>query len=376
MSEAFLLSRVRFEFDSDNEDLIAQLSAIAITPDGYLWVGSDEFLTVERLAPTVDHAIYGEHQAFHLEDVVPLADDDTEIDIEGLDYADGYLWVVGSHSAKRKKADATDVTEKLSLKAMRKDIKRLAKIKEEDNRYLLARIPVKDGKLVKDVAAPKGKGAKQDTLSAACLRKTPDYNLLMSELKKDKHLGPFLEVGLPSKDNGFDIEGLAVLGHQIFLGLRGPVLGGWAIILEIELEENQSKNGSGSELGLKKLDKEDHYRKHFVNLNGLGIRDLCLHQGDLILLAGPTMLLPGIMQVFRLKDVLAHRQDTLWPQSPDALELLFDLPYNPKCDNAEGLAIFPCLGYDDSLMVVYDAPDPKRRPDKKSIFADVFRLPQ
>ena len=44
---------------------------------------------------------------------------------------------------------------------------------------------------------------------------------------------------LPSKDNGLDIEGLAVLGNRVYLGLRGPVLRGRAIILELELEESE-----------------------------------------------------------------------------------------------------------------------------------------
>ena len=32
--------------------------------------------------------------------------------------------------------------------------------------------------------------------------------------------------GIPSNDNGFDVEGLAVSGNRVFLGLRGPVLAG------------------------------------------------------------------------------------------------------------------------------------------------------
>ncbi len=36
---------------------------------------------------------------------------------------------------------------------------------------------------------------------------------------------------VPGKDNGLDIEGLAVSEDRIFIGLRGPVLRGWTVIL-------------------------------------------------------------------------------------------------------------------------------------------------
>ncbi|MEM8807574.1 MAG: DUF3616 domain-containing protein, partial [Cyanobacteria bacterium P01_G01_bin.38] len=61
MLNSFLLSRVLLKFGSDAEDLLAQLSAIVRTPDGSLWVGSDEYLTIERLQP-LDTCVYGNHQ--------------------------------------------------------------------------------------------------------------------------------------------------------------------------------------------------------------------------------------------------------------------------------------------------------------------------
>ena len=58
------------------------------------------------------------------------------------------------------------------------------------------------------------------------------HDALTRTLRDDPHLGPFLSI--PSKDNGFDIEGLAAApGGRLFLGLRGPVLNGWACVLEI-----------------------------------------------------------------------------------------------------------------------------------------------
>lgn len=82
------------------------------------------------------------------------------------------------------------------------------------------------------------------------------------------------------------------------------------------------------------------------------------------------------MQMFRFEDVLDHSNDTIWSQASGKLQVLFDLPFTIGSDHAEGLTLMPCLGYEDGLMVVYDSPDQNRRPDKKSLFADIFRLPE
>ena len=356
MPNGFLLSRVLLRFQSTSSDLLGELSAVTRTPDGSLWVGSDEYITIERLTPMGD-GIYGNHKTFQLKDFIRLFDHESEVDIEGLDYGDGYLWVVGSHSLRRNKTKG---------KKLKKDIERLSEIERDPNRYLLARLPVLNGELVPTCGHP---DSDEETLTAACLEQVDGRNLLMDALAKDEHLGPFLEMGLPSKDNGFDVEGLAVQGHQIFLGLRGPVLRGLAIILEIEVE-----NTAPGTLALKDLGDGNLYRKHFLDLNGLGIRELCLYKGDLLILAGPTMALEGAMQLFRLKDALEHSNDTLWDQDSGALEVLFELPFTLGSDHAEGLSLFPCLGYENGLMVVYDSPDAARCPDEQSVFADVFRL--
>ncbi|MEM6350513.1 MAG: DUF3616 domain-containing protein [Cyanobacteria bacterium P01_D01_bin.14] len=356
MTAPFLLSRACLQFQSKDKDLLQELSAIARTPDGHLWVGSDEYLTLERLSPMGDD-IYGGHKTFYLKDYLALTDDESEIDIEGLSYADGYLWVVGSHSLKRSKTKG---------KKPQKDIVRLAEIKRDDNRYLLARLPVLNGEIVPTCA----RSEDESPLTAASLKIVDNHNQLMDVLLEDEHLGPFLKMGLPSKDNGFDIEGIAVSGSQIFLGLRGPVLGGWAIVLEIEAECN-----SLGTLSLKELDDGLHYRKHFLDLNGQGIRELCLHQGDLIILAGPTMAIEGTMQVFRLREVLNHSNDTIWSQESGVLEVLFELPFTLGADHAEGLTLSPCLGYEAALMVVYDSPHANRLAEA-SVFVDIFRLPE
>lgn len=357
MPKDFLLSRVLLRFNRKSNDILEQLSAVTLTPDGSLWLGSDELTTIERLSP-IDPYIFGKHKSFHLGDFIELSNQEQEIDIEGFGYSHHYLWFTGSHSTKRKRAKGKDP---------KKDIQKLATIKAEDNRYIIARIPVSHEGLVKSCPHPVHP---EENLTASCLQRTKNSNLLIDALKEDPHLGVFLSSPLPSKENGFDIEGLAVRGEQVFLGLRGPVLRGWAIILELEVEEKEPGT-----LTLKAIGEAGKlYKKHFVDLNGLGVRELCLRGDDLIILAGPTMVLEGSMQVFRLKAAIGRSGDTISGQASGDLEVLFDLPLILGSDHAEGLTLFPCLGQPDSLLVVYDSPDPARKPEPNAVYADVFRL--
>ena len=48
---------------------------------------------------------FGSHKRFDLKDLLKLpGGTKEEIDIEGLDVNGGYLWLIGSHSAKRKES--------------------------------------------------------------------------------------------------------------------------------------------------------------------------------------------------------------------------------------------------------------------------------
>ena len=352
----FLLTRVLLDFEAEREDIISDISAAAFSPDGYLWTGSDEMIGVERLTSIGCHS-YGEHKRFLLNDYINLFNTDDEIDIEGMDFADGYLWLTGSHSTKRKKPKKEDLDENLE---------RLATITTDLNRFILARIPIVNGELIKSYS-PQA----DTTLTAANLTTTNDRNTLFEALKADRHLKPFVTANIPSKDNGLDIEGLAVKSDRIFLGLRGPVLRGWAIVLELELIETEP-----GVLSLKEIDDDgSEYKKHFLDLNGLGVRELCWQGEDLLILAGPTMAIEGEMQVFRWCNALQTDSDTdeIHEQDEEKLFPLFDLPFTIGTDNAEGLALYSCWE-DEGLMVLYDSPDSSRLRGDKQIFADVFRL--
>lgn len=358
MAEAFLLTRALLQFADGRDDLNGNLSAAAITPDGSLWVASDELQTIERLSPVAPY-VFGAQRSFRLSDFVRLPDPAGEVDIEGMDHYDHYLWLIGSHSLKRKKVKG---------KQTAKDISRIASVKPELNRFLLARIPTVGDMLFASCSHPERPDV---LLTAAALEHHDATNALLEALGEDEHLGPFLSFPLGDKENGFNIEGLAARGNHLFLGLRGPVLDGWAMLLELEVAEGEA--------GTLLLHQPDGwarpYRKHFLDLDGLGIRELQLHGDDLLILAGPTMHVEGAMRLFCLSDALGHADDSLSNGETGDLRPVFELPFTFGADHAEGLACLPCLNEDDALMIFYDSPSPLRRAGPGALFADIFRLP-
>lgn len=355
MENNTLPKQVTLRFQGQFEAFHEDLSAIVLTPERHLWVGSDETCTVERLS-SVDVNTFEDHYHFRLTDFIDLpAPADQEIDIEGLEYTNHYLWLVGSHSSKRKqpKSDNPDA----------KNIQRLQTVETEANRYLLARIPLVNGQLFKSCQHPDDP---TEELTAAKLEITKKGNSLMSSLEKDPHLGSFIKAGIPGKDNGFDIEGIVVDQNRVFLGLRGPVLRGWAILLEIEIKVTDSTTLKPKKIG----ENGERYKKHFVNLGGLGIRDLCLVGQDLLILAGPTMDLDGPVKLFRLKDGTQLEAESLFWEP----EQVLDLPYGVGDDHAEGMTLFAPVAQQPSVLVVYDSPAKTRLNQSNSVVADVFQL--
>jgi len=354
MLDSRLLQKMTLTFTDSFQQHREDISAVLLTQDQHLWLGSDETTTIERLS-LADSGKFTNHQQFQVAEFIDLpAPPDKEIDIEGLAYADNYLWFVGSHSYKRKnvKSDKTD----------KENISRLAKVSSEGNRYILGRIPLVDGQLYKSHPHPNNHSQQ---LIAAKLELTKQGNILMSALADDPHLGFFVQAEIPGKDNGFDVEGLAVYEKKIFLGLRGPVLRGWAIILEIELESYRP-----GVMELRKIGGENQaYKKHFVWLNGLGIRDLCLVEQDLLILAGPTMDLDGPVQIYRLENSVNLQENIL-----NRPKLLQTIPYGDRHDHAEGITLFDEVSGVPSILVVYDSPAKERLVGDDSVSADVFQL--
>ncbi|WKN32592.1 DUF3616 domain-containing protein [Porifericola rhodea] len=352
--------KILLQFDEESNvadcEIRSELSTIARTGSN-LWLAFDEGAGLERLS--INDKTYSKHTRFLLSDYISLPAEDEEIDIEGIAYADHYLWLAGSHSLKRSKPDK----EKDSVT---KQIKSLAKVKNDPNRYTIARIPVilneKTGEyqLYKQHPNP---DKPKEILRATKIKAGKKNSKLSQALRKDKHIGPFMHI--PGKDNGMDIEGIAVRNGRIMLGLRGPVLRGYALIIEIAVEEKKGK------LKLKKIGKhKNKYRKHFVHLRGMGIRELAYAKDDLLILAGPTMDCDGTIGLYRMKGGPKDKKESITHE--EGIEQLFNIamghetPYGK--DKAEGIT----LTEDEKIMVVYDAPADERMVGDSDAYADIF----
>jgi Protein of unknown function (DUF3616) len=156
-------------------------------------------------------------------------------------------------------------------------------------------------------------------------------------LLADPLLEPFSS--LPSKENGLDVEGAALRGRSVYLGLRGPVLRGHAIVASLDLD-----------------DPEPRAALHFLPLEGLGVRSLCrAAAGGFWVLAGPTLDVADPFVLFHW-DGEASVFDAA---DGTHLRRVADLSHAPG-DKPEGL-----FEHGGQLCVVHDGPAggaPRCRP--------------
>ena len=350
---------LRFERDApDPNQLRQQLSACALDPDGNLWLGTDEGTGLSRLTPQ-DSSTFGGHLYIDLAGRLDLPDPGEEIDVEGLDIEEDRLWIIGSHTSTRKNIQPD--------KGTRDNLKRLGKVRLRPNRFLIARAHIQDGTL------------RDGRIAQLPISK--DGNALSRALRGDPHLGRFMCAGnegdgvcvpLASKENGFDIEGVAARGPRLFIGLRGPVLRGWAMLLEIQLREDGDGRFDLEEIG----EKWRPYRKHLVDLDGMGVRDLSWDGDDLLILAGPTMDISGLQSLYRLRGAIQFDSDTITEQDDQRLQRVLHLPFAATGDKAEGICRYDGTSGAPRLLVVYDSPRQERLVSSDGVMSDVFALPE
>ncbi|KLE33668.1 hypothetical protein AAW01_04125 [Aurantiacibacter gangjinensis] len=317
-----------------------------------LFVAGDEAHAVERLTLDDDGALTG-HRTFKLLDFVDLRDPEEEMDIEGLAYNEGWLWVTGSHS--RTRPDPRDDGKAPDTI----DIATFGDLKDTRPRCVLARIPVvfdEDGLplLVKEAG---------ENRAGLVAQKKDHGSKLGRYFAKDELLGP--STAMAAKEGGLDIEGIAAVGERVVLGLRGPVMQTFAVLVEPVIEPKESG----------KLHLPQKPWRRLVDLHGLGVRDLALRGDDLYILAGPTGDLDGRCAIFLWED-WANEE----PQNEEDVRLhrperLFDLPVKLHADHPEGIDFWPDDDGEDRLLVVYDSPNTARYDAKKgTILADLFEL--
>ncbi len=342
-----------------DDPLPRDISAVAVI-GRTMFAACDETATIERLVRTGDGNFH-QQENVPVGELLDLPDGPTgEMDIEGLAIDGGFLWITGSHSLKRDKPDEGN--------GRSKALKALADLDRDPNRWFLGRLPIGLEKGGIHGIAKRGRKAAG---GAACLKmKGKGRNKLTKALGDDPHLAA--AVGMPCKENGFDVEGLAVKGDRVLVGLRGPVIRGWTMVLELRLKEKKP-----GRLKLRRVAADGRrYLKHFLPLGGLGVRDLRFDGDDLLLLGGPTMEHDGIGGLFRWRPPLGGETDMLHAGS--SVERLMDLVFENGVDQAEGID-FVGEGEHRRLLVVHDSPRPDRLRDagdgRVALKADLYAPP-
>jgi hypothetical protein len=354
-----LVRTVRLHFGDFSRASATHTNLSAVRVDGrVLWIAGDETATLERLVaddPDLP-ATYADERSFRLADFVPLpgVDADEEADIEGIARTGHFLWAAGSHSLRRKRIKPHHDGPKA--------LRRLAKVVGQDNRQILVRLPVTE---VDGLPTPVRELEVDGERHCAAVLSPEDD--LRRWLRRDEHLAPF--VPIPGKDNGLDIEGVAVSGDRLYLGLRGPVLRGWAFVLELRPYVDPVEP---ARLRLRPFTDGLPYRKHILDLDGLGVRDLCPAGDDLLVLAGPTMDLDGPVRIYRWREAVRVEMPLVVRRPVLSREL--ELTYGEGDDHAEGMGLIG--DPDDKLvLVVYDSPAVARLGEEGYVVADIIRLP-
>jgi hypothetical protein len=224
-----------------------------------------------------------------------------ELDLEAVARSGHRLFVTGSASLKRKKPkDGEDNAARLAT------VIPAAGEGADHANYLFT-------------LAVNGVGAHTELSFERCL----DVRSLLLGLPV---LAPF--AGIPSKENGLDVEGLAADEHALFFGLRGPVLRGHALVVRTDHAGQQPQ-------------------LFFLDLAGRGIRGLAPRPaGGLWLLAGPTMEDAAPFSLYAWDGSSSVFSD----EPAAALTLLRELP-SGESGSPEGLAL---VG--NQLCVLFDGP--------------------
>lgn len=292
-----------------------------------LWTVSDEGSSVEQLTvgtgtPVASFGSAKSRDLFKLfPDFAPFGDKKRpEVDLEAMCLDGQRLWMCGAHCWAKKESDAEN--DKKLLNDEKQQRRRRA-------RTLLGYAAIDQaGNLGEGRCLPSGEQA--GGLLAAIARTADDC--LRASLMQF------------SKRGGLDIEGLAVRGDAMLIGLRGPVCGGLALVLRATVEIGEKALSIAAPPGIVGLD-----------LGGRGIRDLLSDGDDILVLAGPM----GEAKHAADPRFTVHRWHNAWAAPATAggvtaglagLPQILDLTPTDLGQKPEGLVLLP----DGRLLVVHD----------------------
>jgi hypothetical protein len=245
------------------------ISAVTMNEDNTLLViGADEVSHIQILKRSAE-------AKFTLIDDgnFALASDETELDIEGIARNRSYTWVIGSHSMSRKSM--------LSLEKLKKKQSSGEKLSENYNHERIATVAVEPTReWLYRLEIDNDGSVGTDSIRRGSLRDI---------FANHPVLGRFQNI--PAKENGVDIEGLAVIADddpkqtRLFVGLRGPLLRGpLAVVLDVSAKEAKADDGRS----ILKIKLEE---THYLSLGGRGVRGMSEMQNNkdgYLILAGPV----------------------------------------------------------------------------------------
>ena len=302
--------RIEVEGESD-----ADVSAVTVVGKRLL-VCSDEGTALREWNPAESGYVAGATLALEVD-----RKGVTELDLEGLATDGQFVYAVGSHSLVRRTARERERSGKPETYSDNQ--RRLSTVRHggKDERDRVFRIPIDDvGQARADLAL------------------SLDLRELLAD---DPFLGRSTEI--PSKENGLDIEGLAVGEGELLLGLRGPVLrGNLTPVVRLRTDED--------------FERVKSHEVHFLDLAGDGVRDLVRCSSGYLVLAGPVGDAPHASRVYhwdgedmlpgvRDEDDTSHRRGRL--------TLLGTIPTIAGAA-PEGLTVLRETDAEFVLLTVYD----------------------
>lgn len=218
-------------------------------------------------------------------DFIPLIDDvasngdPLEFDGEGVAYADGYFYVIGSHGHPRDKKRKLRPDRDAEL--IRDSIKAVSRV---------IRIQLKPSQIDE----------------AGHLSVTPDIrksSQIRTLLKDQRLLQPFIDRRLD--ENGLTVEGIAIRDKRVFVGLRGPVLTEKDVNPAIVSADRDKQVAGVFSVALASLFDDGAADPELVWLRlgkGRGIRDIVPDAGGFLILAGPSDDTDGDYAIYRWDD--------------------------------------------------------------------------
>ncbi len=284
------------------------ISGVSIIGD-FLILGSDEGAAIQVLKKEVPYTYLSNN-----DQLIVLDESGDEVDIEGIAAGEEYVYIIGSHSRKRLKVKKNQ--------SAKKNHRRLATTKIEPSREQLFRIKLD----------AKGR-LKKGSLKQLTLRDIFGSHPVLSLFQP-----------IPSKENGIDIEGIAVNEKQgeIYIGFRGPVLrGNFTPIMVLTLKDGKFEQ------------KKVKHKLRYVNLDGRGVRGIAQFNEDFLVLGGPVgdEPLSYLLYVWDGKDMVPGEDK---PEAATHIKQLCEIPLPNRKAKAEGIEFLKQENGKVYVLVVYD----------------------